>query len=156
MSAKSGSTTIHVIRRARHWYADHEHLDSGAVLDLRADGGVIKVFTSARRAERFRARMEAARRHRPIKVGINPFKSVGGWRLADGTVTSFPEPVLDDWLRDVGLEPPMPPGGRERVLDDWIAWWTMTAPRMTQEQRAHVWKALDKIHFYEIVSLTLE
>jgi len=109
-------------------------------------------------------------------------------RLSD--LTSMPEPVFRDWLREAGLEPPgeakivqvhdelsamglePPDEGESDALSvmgleppveaesgkvrDWPSWWDQHAPRMTDQQRAKVWQALDRLRFYEIVETELE
>jgi hypothetical protein len=46
--------------------------------------------------------------------------------------------------------------GNPYSLRDWDGWWQENAPAMTDDQRAQVWKALDKLEFYEIVETGVE
>jgi hypothetical protein len=41
-------------------------------------------------------------------------------------------------------------------MRDWDGWWERNAPTMTVEQRSAVWKALDRLDFYEIVPSRFE
>ena len=75
---------------------------------------------------------------------------------------AFPEPVFLDWVRDLGLNPPpieqIKPKYSDKIfsLRDWDDWWEKNAPQMTNEQRAQIWKALDRLTFYEIVQTGIE
>jgi hypothetical protein len=98
----------------------------------------------------------------PPPLGANPFmgfrrcKSFGDVPELD-SLTSFPEPIFLDYIRDLGIEPPplapLKPryGDKEIVLRDWDGWWEQHALGMTNEQRSAIWKALDRLDFYEIV-----
>jgi hypothetical protein len=72
-------------------------------------------------------------------------------------ITSFPEPVFDDWLRDQGLTPATPHfPDRQRSSSDWYHWWRSVAGTLIIEQRREIWKGFDQVRFYEIVALRLE
>jgi hypothetical protein len=153
---EAAAQQVYVVRRhpgwelRPHWYG---------VWDYRAPkrGGVVRAFRSKERAEAFKARLEQRRRQRMPKPRVNPFYLSRYWEMDYGRLTRFPESVLDDWLRDLGLSPPVSPphmAGQPRSSWVWARWWEQTP--MTQEQRAGVWKALDRVEFYEVVTLELE
>ena len=149
---------VYVVRRHPEW--ELRPFWNG-VWEYRAprNGGVVRAFRSKERAEAFKARLEQRRRQRMPGPRVNTFYLSRAWEMDYGRLTSFPESVLDDWLRDLGLTPPAPPphmAGRPRSSSDWAFWWGRTAPAMTEEQRAGMWKALDRVEFYEVVTLELE
>jgi hypothetical protein len=151
-------TEIYVVRRAEVWELKPAWF---GVWSYKAskNGGVIRAFADRRRAESFCAKLEGRKRSKPLSPGVNPFVCSRKYEMQYDQVSSFPEPVLDDWLRDAGLTPPVslfPQPGRPRCSHDWYYWWRQTAPRMTPEQRRRVWEALDRVRFYEVVALPLE
>ncbi len=105
----------------------------------------------------------------PPPRGANPFLSFrnAANSFSDSPpklekLTSFPEPVFLDWVHDLGLTPPPIEKIKRRYgkkpisLRNWDRWWEETAPAMSDEQRARIWKALDKLTFFEIVQTGLE
>jgi hypothetical protein len=122
-------------------------------------------FTSHKAAETYRQKLEAAIRAK-LRPTDNPFVAWAPAGLprppapALGELTSMPEPVFLDWLRDHGLTPPEP--GRRRKEKEatgdrgWSRWWTGNAKKMTEYQIAKVWEALDRIHWYVIVETDAE
>jgi hypothetical protein len=88
-------------------------------------------------AERDRLEEEARRR-------VNPFQC-GGVHLRHQT--SFAEPVLYDWLVDADINPP----DRGEKGYDWVAWWPTVKDSLNEEQWRHVWKALDRLNFHEVI-----
>jgi hypothetical protein len=79
-------------------------------------------------------------------------------------VTSFPEPILHDWVLDCGLTPPQSvtvgwkseTGKGTCQVRDWYLWWHTNLRRMCELQRRHVRRALDKVQLFEVISLELE
>jgi hypothetical protein len=79
-------------------------------------------------------------------------------------VTIFPEAILQDWVLDSGLTPPQPitirwlsqTSGGSFLVRDWYTWWHDNVKGMTELQRAHVRRALDKVQLFEVVALEME
>jgi hypothetical protein len=96
------------------------------------------------------ARADADRREADARLRINPFHCGTTW--ADRC--SMPEPVFSDFLRDAGIEPPVPKKGRSRSkppeAPDWAAWWDRNAGKMSAAQHDRVWQGLDRLRFYEV------
>jgi hypothetical protein len=106
---------------------------------LRLPGATrIQSFPDADSAEAERRRLEEQARAR-----VNPF-CCGNKGLSDKT--SLDADRLHDWLLDAGIEPPGPAKDNQR---DWAGWWSKAA--LSPEQCALVWKALDRLRFYEVV-----
>lgn len=121
----------------------------------------VQAFKQLAAAECFRLECEAVRAL-PVVVG-NPFHLGAGDDLSD--LTSLPDKILGDWVREVGLEPPPKvrrPNGRGGHWPatprkwEWAVWWRERCERMTMEQRARVYRALDRVNFLEIIELELE
>jgi hypothetical protein len=87
---------------------------------------------------------DLTRREEAARRVINPF-CCHGMNLA--YQTSFDEDRLHDWLLDGGIEPPV----RSEKGRDWIAWWARVRDSLDEMQWVHVWKALDRVTFHEIV-----
>jgi hypothetical protein len=68
------------------------------------------------------------------------------WR----TSPASPPPSSPTGCATPALTPP------EGAASDWAAWWEANAPAMSDDQRARVWQALDKVRFYEVVETELE
>jgi hypothetical protein len=106
---------------------------------VRQPGGLAMAsFATLDEAEAERARREAeAREH------INPFacgEAVQYW-------THLDEPRLRDWLMDHGVEPPAP---GKKGGTNWAAWWKKNQKKLSADQRAAVWEALDKVRFFAV------
>ena len=74
---------------------------------------------------------------------VNPFtcgEAVHHW-------SSLDEPRLRDWLMDRGVTPP---DAKADGKTDWAAWWEMGRKKLSEEKRAAVWEALDKVRFYAV------
>ena len=120
--------TIHVLRR-RNWRFAGEHL-------VLLPGHVrLQSFTDADDAEKVCREKDEA-----IRARVNPFRC-GGPSLRNQT--SLDADRLHDWALDQGLTPP--------EQDRWAAWWDEQYPRMDTLQRDAMWKALDRLSFYEVV-----
>src|SRR5262245_24290515 len=50
-------------------------------------------------------------------------------------------------MLDGGIEPPVQPG----LHAAWIAWWDATSSDWTDQQREHVWQALDRLRFFDLM-----
>lgn len=119
------------------------------------NGGAVRAFSSAKRADRFRARLERRARERARKP--NPFLLCRAWEMDYSVVTSMPEFAFLDWVRDTVLEPPVPfRAGLPLAATNWYYWWRETEPLMSPEQREHMWRGLDRVTFYAVVPLELE
>ncbi len=101
----------------------------------------IASFETAEEAESARREREAAAR-----AAVNPF---AGTLTPPADQSSMPEGVLCDWLQDQGIEPPAP--HRTTHRRDWVKWWDVGQKHWTEEQRATVWQALDKVQFFRVV-----
>jgi len=136
MAKRRSEETVFVVQRlnwTRSW-----PLEGGLLLRLPGRTR-IQSFPDAGSAEALRQELEGkARAH------VNPFRC-GNVGLSDKT--SFDADRLHDWLLDAGLEPPSPQG--EKRVRDWAGWWQQSS--LTAEQRGLVWKALDRLRFYEVV-----
>jgi hypothetical protein len=124
----------------------------GGLPDCPATPRLVKAFTDPLAAEEYRRDLEQGGLAPPLAAFV--VKEYGYCGL--GNLTSLPEPAFEDWVRDCGLEPPQEAGAGQSTGRDWATWWKETAPRMTPEQRAHVWRALDRIRFFEVVETELE
>jgi hypothetical protein len=138
---------------------------------------LVRAFADPTAAEEYARDLE---RRGVVPPGVNPFLSVSwsGCRLAPRAhypkniadrldvrrVTSFPEPILHDWVLDCGLTPPslmtirwltQTESGRQQVRD-WFGWWQDHDKRMTELQRTHIRRALDKVQLFEVIPLELE
>lgn len=149
-------STIYLVRRCEcwelkpHWYGVWHYR-------MPRNGGLIRSFAARGRAEAYAARLERARRDGPPKPSLDPFRCSASYERPLDGLTSFPEGVFDDWLREADLTPPTastPQWGR--CASDWVNWWHVTAPAMTPGQLLHVWKGLDLVRFYEVVEVILE
>ncbi|MBN9117671.1 MAG: hypothetical protein J0I06_00620 [Planctomycetes bacterium] len=120
-------------------------------------------------ADRPAAEADRADRESAARKVVNPFRCGSNW----GERSHLPEPVFRDFIRDVGIEPPVlvplsetdekgnhlsryarmalreqaPPAGTFR---DWGAWWDATAPALSAEQVARVWEGLDRVQFFRV------
>jgi hypothetical protein len=108
---------------------------SGAYVRLPGEAGVAS-FDSATDADAdARAREADARRK------VSPFRCGAAWAER----SHLPEAVFCDFLRDVGIDPPVSGEGT-----DWVAWWDATAATLTDAHRDRVWEGLDKVRFYRV------
>ena len=122
------TSMIHVLRR-RNWRFAGEHL-------VLLPGHVrLQSFTDADEAEKVCREKDEA-----IRARVNPFRC-GGPTLRNQT--SLDADRLHDWALDQGLTPP--------ENDGWAAWWDEHYPSMDTLQRDAMWKALDRLSFYEVV-----
>jgi hypothetical protein len=88
---------------------------------------------------------ECANLEEQTRRAVNPFACDG-----DGLhfQTSFDTDRLHDWLLDADITPPEA-GEKGR---DWLGWWEATRDSLSEMQWLHVWQALDRIVFHEVVS----
>jgi hypothetical protein len=139
MSAEFTDAARFVVRRII-WYADE--ISPEPYLRRVPRTEVVATFADHEAAVRDCRTREAEVRSRP---GVNPFQHGGGALFSQ---TSFPAPVLCDWLLDHGFEPP--PLAPDVPHADWVAWWDLFSGLWTAEQRALVYEALDKVRFFEV------
>jgi hypothetical protein len=114
---------------------------------------VLSAFTSREQAEQDRLLRESERTVPANRT--TPPACVPEWADLED-FTSFPEPVLIDWLTDAGLAPPPPGEDEDFPGRDWIKWWSEALPTWPEEEQARAWKALDRISFFEVVETELE
>jgi hypothetical protein len=87
---------------------------------------------------------DRARRETEARSGVNPFRYGGAALFYQ---TSFDAPRLHDWLLDGRIEPPSNPTGHL----SWARWWEASVAAWGPDPLAHVWQALDKVRFFEVV-----
>ncbi|MCE9561723.1 MAG: hypothetical protein K8U57_06670 [Planctomycetes bacterium] len=88
------------------------------------------------------AQHDWGKREAEVRRKFNPFEC-GPLSM----VSSLPEPILRDFLKDTGIEPP-------EAGIAWDAWWPANRERLSEEQQARVWEAVDKVRFFEITEET--
>jgi len=135
--------------------------------------GVLRLFTRQHDAEDYHAACEQ-NRSAPLFPG-NPFEREAAdpacANLANlQAFTSLPEEVLHDWVLDAYIQPPELPGKYavtlipravpRRALHEsrrlaWFQWWKSNAQAMTVAQQTHVFKALDRVRFFEVVTVPM-
>jgi hypothetical protein len=171
MAKKAATTKKAATRSRRALYAVRWRVNYYSYYDgserTQPGSRYVKAFTSPRAAREY---IEALHRGEvAAPAGANPFMSFrhaarSRYFYGDppelGTLTSFPEPVFLDYVRDLGLTPPplkeiKRDYGQPYSLRDWDGWWEEHAPHLTDDQRARLWKALDRLEFYEIVPTEL-
>lgn len=113
-----------------------EHYDGG--LSRRPGARDVASFATFDEADAERARREVAAR-----ALVNPFAC--GTTLFDRT--HLDEPRLRDWLMDHGVEPPAP---KKDGATDWAGWWKKHHKGLSDDKRAAVWAALDKVRFFAV------
>ena len=125
----SAPATGHVVRRLcwRSVGGGHFRRSPGAV--------VVSTHETAEEAT-----TERADRERAVWSAVNPFRC--GESFSE--LSSFPVPVLYDWLHDAGLEPPRAGG-----LAAWADWWDAARPGLTPDEWTRVRTGLDRLRFYE-------
>lgn len=123
----------HIVRRRNwRWAPGNEHTPRGWVC-FPGPGTAVAEFDFFDDAEHDWGKREAA-----VRLKMNPFEC--GPLIA---VSSLPEPIFRDFLMDTGIVPPP-------VGTPWDAWWAATREQLSDEQRARVWEAADKVRFFEI------
>jgi hypothetical protein len=137
--ASRQSDTVHVLQRLNWVHCRDDAAVAGLLFRL---PGVVRLrsFDRAEEAEAEFARLEEAARR-----AVNPFLCGGGSLHFQ---TSYPEQVLYDWFADADISPP----DATRDGWDWIAWWPKVKDKLTEAQWRHVWKALDRLNFYEVIA----
>ena len=126
---------IHILRRRNWRFAVGRRNFAGEHLVLLPGHVRLQSFTDADEAAKVCREKDQA-----IRARINPFRC-GGPSLSNQT--SLDAGRLHDWALDQGLTPP--------EGDDWVMWWADQHPGMTELQRDGMWKALDRLSFYEVV-----
>lgn len=89
------------------------------------------------------AERECAKREDGFRKHVNPFEcgtAVHYW-------SSLDEPRLRDWLMDRGIDPPK--AGKDGKTE-WAEWWKQNHKKLSDEKRAAVWEALDKVRFFAV------
>lgn len=94
------------------------------------------------------AEIDCALREGEVRARVDPFKCGTTWHA----LTTFPEPVFRDWLRDGGLLPPEAWNEHVSVpLDEWVEWWQRVGHTHSSEEVAHLWTGLNRVRFFEVV-----
>jgi hypothetical protein len=105
-------------------------------------GSYLRAFTTRTSAEECCTALDRVERQRR---DINPFDH--GQYLDE--CTSFPPPILCDWLLESGLTPPEVAWERHT----WRKWWSVVAESATELQIASIWQAMDQVRFFAVVEL---
>jgi len=131
-------TRYFVRRRNWRWSPGNDHTPRGWVC-FPGPGHTVSEFDFFDDAEHDWGKREAdvRRKFNPFECGPLPM------------VSSFPEPILRDFLMDTGIEPP-------EAGIAWDEWWKANRDRLSDEQRARVWEAGDKVRFFEITEETTD
>ena len=110
----------------------------------RIQGRPVAAFTDREQAEAFLREQEVriTEGKDPCEYGEDP----GGMTSIDD------EDVFADVMLDLGLTPPEM---EEDSFRDWGGWWAELGPKLTPEQRAGLWRHLDRVHFFQIVEVPL-
>lgn len=136
--ARKKSDIVHVVQRL-NWVRGDDYSNTTHYFRL---PGVVRIqsFDSEQEAEAERDRLEEFARR-----AVNPFLC-GGVHLRHQT--SFDADRLHDWLLDADIQPPAVVEGQR----DWPAWWSTVEGRLIDDQWRHLWKALDRLNFYEAIA----
>ncbi|MEZ6140941.1 MAG: hypothetical protein R3B84_10255 [Zavarzinella sp.] len=125
-----GNRTQFIVRQ-RNWLYVHEKVFA------RAPGErVIAHYENAADAE-----ADCLQRESAVRAQWNPFWF--GTTLHH--LTTFPIPILRDWLQDAGLSPP-----DSTDIADWAKWYE-ELPR-SPEQTHHLWQGLNRLQFHDVVA----
>jgi hypothetical protein len=111
----------------------------------RSHNPYLRAFATRASADECCASLDRAER---LRREVNPFDY--GPNLDD--CTSFPPPILCDWLLESGLTPP------ENAWEwqyTWRDWWLVVAERATELQIARIWQAMDKIRFFAVEAVSV-
>lgn len=132
----------------------------GGKPDCAAADRIVRAFVDPIAAEDYRQYLEDGRQAPPRST--NPFKSFPKKypRFYDGVfvrtmsdITHFSETEFMNYIRECGLAPPEK---ARLTLENWCDWWEQHKAHMTESQRGHLWRALNKIRFFEIVETETE
>ena len=85
---------------------------------------------------------EMARLEEQARRAVNPFACDGPGLHYQ---TSLDAGRLHDWLLDGGIDPP-------RLGESWVGWWQRVKDGLDPIQWHHLWKALDRVVFHEVVA----
>jgi hypothetical protein len=126
--------TRFVVRRLR-WYPGY----GGGLTRLPGDTAVASFATNDE------AVIDARRREEEARKQVNPFACGSALHY----LTHLDEPRLRDWLMDAGIEPPEP---KKDGKTNWAEWWKKQHRKLSAEQRAAVWEALDMVRFFTVAA----
>ncbi|SRR6266545_4209749 len=158
-----GNARLYTVRWRMGYYFYYDRGDR-----IQPGNRYVKAFTSEKAAKQHIKALQCG--EVPPPAGANPFmcfRSAARGGYFSGalpeleSLTSFPEPVFLDYVRDLDLTPPpvkkkRPAFEKAYSLRDWDGWWEENAPHMSDAQRAQIWKALDRLEFYEVVQTAIE
>jgi hypothetical protein len=135
-TTKRPTRKAYIIQESGWDYNDEYYYRGGS-----ADDQVIAAFTDRSKAEVYRReREERARR------GKNPFEYVTYWP------SSRTEEEVVRLVEEMGLPAPEFAHG----CYQWLGWWPDQYERMSGEQRARVWEAMDLVRFFEVIEIDVE
>ena len=97
----------------------------------------------ARHDTREAAIQDRDEREREVRSRINPFECGPAFHY----LTTLPEPVFCDWLRDESIEPPEPQSGSI----PWAAWWTTARESLDEGQVSRIWNGLNRVQFHDVI-----
>lgn len=88
---------------------------------------------------------DAWRRELAVRGRVNPFACGPAFHY----LSTLPEPIYLDWLRDADVIPPEPAADGKRP---WLAWWDATRPTLSDAQEFRVWEGLNRVRFFDVIA----
>lgn len=88
---------------------------------------------------------DAWRRETEVRGRVNPFACGPAFHY----LSTLPEPIYLDWLRDADVIPPEPAADGKR---QWPAWWDATRPTLSESQEFRVWEGLNRVRFFDVIA----
>jgi hypothetical protein len=140
--------TYLVVRRA--WYVDDYTAPRDKLMsDLECAFSDVPVAAFADRESAERACRELERKGR---------REVGSPARFEAWQYGIDTPGRDDpavRLMELGVEPPEPIESPYGPYFDWLGWWDVVSPSLTEEQRDALWDLAAKVRLYEVRELEL-
>ena len=91
------------------------------------------------------AHADAWRREQEVRGRVNPFACGPAFHY----LSTMPEPIYLDWLRDADITPPKQDSTAKRP---WAAWWDSTKTGLTESQIFRVWEGLNRVRFFDVIA----
>ncbi len=91
------------------------------------------------------AHADAWRREQEVRGRVNPFACGPAFHY----LSTMPEPIYLDWLRDADVTPPEPDATGKRP---WVAWWDTTKTGLSESQNFRVWEGLNRVRFFDVIA----
>lgn len=101
-------------------------------------------ITVAEFDDREDAEADRWQRELAVRKGVNPFRC--GFDLAD--LTHLPTYAFKDYLMDDSIRPAK---YDSYAQVRWDKWWGKHSPDWSDDRKARIWEALDKVRFFEVV-----